>query len=282
LIALLNIQPMKTNVLAEKRSVLDLCINEIHLWIAQPQYNHEKSLLSRYKSLLTEEDAQKHKCYRFEKHSHNYLITRVFIRDVLSHYSDTPPCLWQFKTGSHGKPEVVNSQIPLQFNLSHTDDLIICAVTLNDEIGCDVEKTDRNCEYLGIAEHFFAKNEFEELLNKTGSEQRSRFFEYWTLKESYIKACGQGLAIPLKDFNFEIGPSKRQQYNDNISLRFAPYRLDKAETWRSWLFFPNKEHKIAVSVKAESGNQSRPYNFRFFENIPLLKTTELHWLGIGL
>lgn len=271
---------MKTSIHLEQRPILDLCSNDIHLWITQAQYIHAKSLLNRYNYLLTEDEALKHKSYKFEIHRHTYLVTRAFIRDILSHYSDTPPRLWQFKAGAHGKPEVVNSQIPLQFNLSHTDDLIICAVTLNHAIGCDVENTRRTCEYLGIAEHFFARNEFEELLNKTGSEQRNRFFEYWTLKESYIKACGQGLSIPLEDFNFKIGSPKWKHFNDNIRLLFTHNRHDKAESWSSWLFSPNQEHKIAISIKSEYENQTRAYKFRFFDNIPLLKTTELPWPSI--
>lgn len=272
----------KTMVPAGKSSVLKLCGNDIHLWITQPQYIHQVDLLTRYKGLLTEEESQKQQSYMFEKHCHNALITRAFVRDLLSHYANVPPYFWRFKKGPHGKPEIVNSQLPLRFNISHTDDLIICAVTLNDDIGCDVEMTNRNCEFLSIAENFFSSSEFAELLGKTGTQQRSRFFDYWTLKESYIKAWSQGLTIPLADFNFHIGPSKLHQYNDNISLSFAPHRCDLAELWRNWLFYPNNEHRIAVSVKAQSDNQIKPYKFRYFENTPLVKTTELHWLGISV
>lgn len=272
---------MKTIAPVEKSPVLELRANDIHLWFTQPQYIRQVDLLVRYKGLLTEDELQKQHNYRFEKKRHNALITRAFIRGLLSHYEAAPPYFWQFKTGVYGKPEIVNSQLPLRFNLSHTDNLIICAVTLNDDIGCDVEMTNRNCEFLSIAESFFSSNEFDELIGNTGTQQCSRFFDYWTLKESYIKAWGQGLAIPLADFNFHIGPSKLHQYNDNISLSFAPHRFDLIELWRNWLFYPNNEHRIAVSVKAQFDNQIRPYKFRYFENIPLVKTRELYWLGIS-
>ena len=256
-------------------SLLKLGSNDVHLWVVQPQVIRQVNLLALYRNLLSEEELQKQQSYVFEKKRHSALITRAFIRDVLSHYADIPPALWQFKAGSHGKPEIVNSQQPLQFNLSHTDDLIICAVTLIDEIGCDVEMTDRNNDFLAIAENYFSKSEYEELLSNSGIQQRSRFYDYWTLKESYIKALGQGLAIPLTDFSFHIGPAERNQYNDNIGLSFPPHRTDLAEHWRNWLFYPDYKHRIAISVKSQSDNQTRYYKFRYFENTPLVITKEL-------
>ena len=260
-------------------SVLKLNNNDIHVWITKPRCIQQTGLLAQYKSILTDEELKKQNSYIFAEKRHNALITRTFIRDLLSHYEDIHPSHWQFITGSHGKPEIVNPVLPLKFNISHTDDLIICAVMLSDEIGCDVEMVNRNCSFLSIAEDYFSQQEFSDLLNTPEKEQRSRFFDYWTLKESYIKARGLGLSIPLTDFSFEIGSSKLQHKNDNIRLRFSANRFDHAQFWRNWLFYPNEKHRIAISTKGKTNNQARQYEFRFFENTPLLQTSELSKLS---
>ena len=109
--------------------------------------------------------------------------------------------------------------------------------------------------------------------------QRSRFFDYWTLKESYIKACGQGLAIPLGDFTFHIAAAQSPLRNDNIKLSFAPHRIDHPQLWRSWLFYPSNEHRIALSLKADHDNQQHHYKLRFFESTPLIRRQELQSIG---
>ncbi|GJL75837.1 4'-phosphopantetheinyl transferase family protein [Nitrosomonas sp.] len=171
---------------------------------------------------------------------------------------------------------------PLRFNISHTNDLIICAVTFTDDIGCDVEMVHRNCDFFSIAKSYFSWKEYLDLINTSKNQQRSRFFDYWTLKESYIKTCGQGLSIPLTDFSFQIGSSRLQHENDNIQLSFSVKRTDHAQFWRSWLFYPNEKHRIAVSLRGKSSNQGKPYRFRFFENTPMLKTIELSELRFSV
>ena len=256
-------------------SELKLDNHDIHLWITKPQNMRQADILARYKSILNEEELKKQNSYIFAEKRHNALITRAFVRDLLSHYMAIHPSHWQFKAGSHGKPEIVNPLLPLRFNLSHTDDLIICAVTLNDDIGCDVEIVYRNCGFLSIAESYFSQEEFLDLLDTPENDQRNRFFDYWTLKESYIKTCGSGLSIPLTDFSFQIGSSRMQHKNDNIQLSFSAKRFDSAQFWRNWLFYPNEKHRIAVSIRGKYNNQTRQSRFRYFENTPLLETTEL-------
>ena len=121
---------------------------------------------------------------------------------------------------------------------------------------------------------FFSKKESEELFSLPLTQQRNRFFDYWTLKESYIKAWGLGLSIPLKDFSFDIGVNENNQVNHNIQLSFAQHRIDHANVWRSWLFYPNDKHRIALSVRAKNNNQNSQYKMRFFNSTPLISYKE--------
>ena len=70
---------------------------------------------------------KKQQRYKFAKDRHDALITRAFIRDLLSYYADVLPQDWRFEKGEKDKPEIVNPPIPLRFNISHTKNLIICA-----------------------------------------------------------------------------------------------------------------------------------------------------------
>jgi len=258
---------------------LSLQVNEIHLWAVRPQdyldtdnsKQNNDELLKRYKQLLTPDEVIKQERYKFAKDQHDALITRAFVRDLLSQYANIKPQDWRFKKGEKDKPEIVDAPIPLRFNLSHTKNLIICAVMLNDDIGCDVENTTRSNDVLGIADRYFSPSEIKELFALPLEQQRSRFFDYWTLKESYIKAWGLGLAIPLKDFSFDLS-------KENISLSFAKHRIDQSEVWRSWLFYPSEEHRIALSVRGRTDNQETDFAIRYFESRPLLGFEEVSHL----
>lgn len=264
------------------RKALTLSKNDIHLWVTKPQNLKNSDLLLRYKGLLTEAETTKQQRYRFEKDQHDALITRAFIRDLLSHYADIRPEDWRFEKGEKDKPEIINAPIPLRFNLSHTDELIICAVTLHEDIGCDVENMTRNNDILSIADRYFSATETQELFSLPEDIQRDRFFDYWTLKESYIKAWGLGLSIPLGDFSFNIGQPTlnsdgKPLRNDDISLSFAPNRIDYPEIWRNWLFYPSSKHRVALSIRSRSDNRHRPYKLRFFESTPLMNVKEVNW-----
>ncbi len=266
--------------------LLPLSKNEIHLWMTSPktaQQNHEvynQGLFERYKTLLSSDEVKKTKRYKFEEDRHSALTTRAFVRDLLSHYAHVAPQDWRFEKGDKDKPEIINAPLALRFNLSHTKDLIICAVMLEDDIGCDVENTTRNNDVLKIADRYFSASETKALFSLPLAQQRSRFFDYWTLKEAYIKAWGLGLAIPLKDFSFSISNKKNStlcfcEHIENITISFAQHRKDTPEVWRHWLLYPNDKHRIALSVRANKNNQKSEYKFRYFKSTPLVSVEEL-------
>jgi len=103
---------------------------DIHVWICYPEQIKDTLLLKQYKNLLTEEEITRQQRYRFAKDQHNALITRAFVRDVLSQYADIAAKDWRFSKGEKDKPEIINPPIPLRFNLSHTEGMIICDVLL--------------------------------------------------------------------------------------------------------------------------------------------------------
>lgn len=99
--------------------------------------------------------------------------------------------------GEHEKPSLAGLD-SFYFNLSHSEDYVMCAVS-DREIGCDIEKTGK--ADMKIARRYFTAEEYSALENLSSDEEKNDlFFRYWTLKESYIKCTGQGLFLPLNEF----------------------------------------------------------------------------------
>ena len=251
---------------------LELPADEIHIWTCYPDRISDSLLLNHYRQLLTEEEIQRVARYRFEHLRHDALITRALVRTVLSRYAKVDSRLWRFEKGERDKPEIIDPPLPLRFNISHTKSVIVCAVALEYDLGIDVEHVYRDSDVLGITDRFFSQQEISELFSlSTEAQQRSRFFDYWTLKESYIKALGGGLSIPLDEFSFHIGIAEEDEagqcQNSQIHLSFAPQRRDQPEDWQSWLFYPNDSHRMGLSIRA---GQQTHYRLRWFNTTPLV------------
>jgi len=248
--------------------------NEIHLWFAYDQDISDDGLLSKYHQLLNQEESTQQARFHFEKHRHQYLITRAMVRTVLSSYVNSiSPEEWRFKKNKYGKPSISNKSLtmPLRFNLSHTDKLIIMAVTLDNEIGVDVEYLPRRGNPLDIAERFFSAKELEQLFQLPVEKRQERFFDLWTLKEAYIKACGMGLSIPLDHFSYSFSES------GGISIDFVPERCDQPELWQFWQVNPNETHKISMALKRTSAELNNELSISMREFVPLSEIKTVYY-----
>lgn len=230
-------------------SLLTLNENSIHLWSINPQELTDPNKISDLKEIISTDELNKVEKYKRNKDKHGALVTRAFIRLILSKYQALSPKDWSFSINAHGKPEIKNALLPLRFNLSHNKDLIICAVCLDRDIGCDVERFDRNVNVSAITRRFFSKDEQSQLNELPEYEQRSKFIEYWTLKEAFVKATGHGISLGLDTFSFKINASDTHQLNKNIELTVSEKcKIDSHLQWFNCLIFPDDEHCIALSI----------------------------------
>jgi 4'-phosphopantetheinyl transferase len=240
-------------LLRETCNVSRLGEDEVHVWLAFPDAINAAGLLAAYDRLMTEEERRRQQRFRFDKGRHECLVTRALCRTTLSRYVDIPPQDWRFVKGSHGRPELPAGfcDLPLHFNLSHTGGLIACSVTLDRDVGVDVEDIDRKGKTMEIADRVFSSIEVRELRALPEQRQRSRFFDYWTLKESYIKARGLGLAIALDQFSFHLGE------HGPVQISFDPRLDDDPSIWQFARFRPTERHRMAVCVRRGSGPDLR-------------------------
>ncbi|HEX8706057.1 MAG TPA: 4'-phosphopantetheinyl transferase superfamily protein [Myxococcaceae bacterium] len=233
---------------ASESPLLPLPPDEVHVWIVEPEKITEPRLLERYHALLDSSERERHQRFHFEKHRHQFLVSHALVRLSLSRYAPVPPEAWSFTLGTHGRPEVTGQGTPrLYFNLSHTDGMAICAVSLEPEVGADVEDTLRHGMTVEVADRFFAPTEAATLRALPEERQRERFFELWTLKEAYIKARGMGLSLPLEHFAFELRPGEPPR------ITFDPRLVDEPSSWRFFQLQLSARHQAALAVRRAAG-----------------------------
>ncbi len=180
-----------------------------HIWYVLPEEIREPELLDRYRELLASDELARHQRFFLGKDRHLFLVAWALVRTTLSRYADVDPRDWTFATNPHGRPQIIGPSgvPPLRFNLSHTPGLIACIVAAERDVGVDVENTRRHTAGPDIARRFFANAEVEALELLPEDRQQEAFFEYWTLKEAYIKAVGVGISLGLGRFSFALDSS---------------------------------------------------------------------------
>ncbi len=240
---------------------LDLGREEVHVWLTHVDTLDENGQ-ARSAALMSGPERVRHDRYRFAKDRKLFFIARAMVRTLLSCYSGYPCSAWTFKENRWGRPEIDNPSLrpTLRFNISHTKGLVACILAVDREVGIDVENTSRPIEYLTIAESVFSPSEVGALKRLPGPALIRRFFELWTLKESYIKARGMGLAIPLDGFSFT--------FEERPELTIDPSLGDDSSTWQLDLWRPTAIHQAALSIRRSGDDlqvREREWDPRIFE-----------------
>lgn len=225
---------------------LEICAHEAHVWCAplmQPD-----AVLQKMKAMLSADEFARAARFQFEKHRNRFVIGRGLLREVLSRYLDMPAHQIALEYETHGKPrlaEALNSK-KIFFNLSHAEDLWVCAFTRGREVGVDVEHVQVIAEAENLAQRFFAKAEAESFCALPAHEKQRAFFHCWTRKEAFIKALGEGLSHPLHRFEVSFLPGAPAAL-----LRTAPDPRE-AERWSMFAFEPAREYVAALVVAGKS------------------------------
>ena len=225
---------------------LDRLESEAHVWLTTPA---APEALPSLRPLLSDDEQAQYRRYKVERARGLHLAARALARSVLSLYAPAvDPSEWRFRFNEHGRPEIEGPEAPpLRFNLSHTEGLVACLVTLELDAGVDVERIDRELNLVGVAGHSFSAREASDVRARRGHDRRRRFFHYWTLKEAYIKARGMGLALPLRHFSFTF-PAEGA-----VAVEFDPELEDRAEDWQLALYRATPEHYLAAALRRGDG-----------------------------
>lgn len=222
--------------------------NQVLLWVTPVAPVHPAELLQRFEALLDPVEAARWQRFLHAQDRQRFLLARGMVRSLLAALLGEPdPAQLRFTHNVHGKPALVappGKHPPLQFNLSHTEGMLVLAVSKKFALGVDVESIERKVEMLALSARFFSGHEHAEMEDLQGAEQRERFFALWTLKEAWLKARGLGLHIPLDDFSFSFA-------GKGPGINFGPQLEEKPEDWQFRLL-KQGVFRIALAVQCSA------------------------------
>jgi 4'-phosphopantetheinyl transferase len=223
--------------------------NEVHVWRISLEYP-ATGVESLWQILAPDERLRADR-FHFSKDRQHFIIARGLLRTILGSYLDIKPERLRFGYESRGKPFLANSsavESRLNFNLSHSHELALCAVTLKRQIGIDIERIRPDFASEEIAERFFSPHEIGALRKLPEHLRKEAFFHCWTRKEAFIKARGDGLSLPLDQFDVTLVPGEPAR------LQQVSWDQDEAARWSLQKIDAGPGYVGALAVEGDGWN----------------------------
>lgn len=128
-----------------------------------------------------------------------FVLARGVLRALLATYTGEHPGALRLVRGPGGKPALAPElgRGGLRFNISHSGELMLCAVARGADVGIDAERVDERWPHARVAAHFLTRRERAVLRSLPPAERAGAFFACWTRKEALVKATGVGMGISL-------------------------------------------------------------------------------------
>lgn len=219
-----------------------------HALYARPREVLQTVGEARLLAYLSEDERERHARFHYPEDRAIYLVAHALTRLSLARVLGREPAALSFSASERGRPELAGPEAELaprlRFNLSHTHGLVACALTLEADVGVDVERLDRSIELVAVGKRVFSARELAGLHALAGEPQRARFFDLWTLKEAYVKAIGKGLSGPLQAISFS------PDHPDPVPVAFDASAEDAPEAWCFRRCAVGPTHLIAVALRA--------------------------------
>lgn len=213
---------------------LTLLPDEIHLW--RIELDQPETQLQHLRETLSSDEIARAERFYFPKHQQHFVAGRGILRTIIGRYLDIQPLQVEFNYQHRGKPVLADkfADTGLAFNLSHSQGLGLCAVNCTRQIGVDLEYIRPMSDLEALAKRFFLPREYEMLRSLSPNQQQEVFFRYWTCKEAYLKATGDGLS-QLEQVEVSLTPTE-------------PARLQITEDWSLFELVPANNYVAAVAV----------------------------------
>jgi 4'-phosphopantetheinyl transferase len=200
--------------------------NEIHIWWLD--FTNFKDIDNRLKSTLSMDELKRAERFKFHQDTTRFIYARGALRYLLSAYLQREPDTIEFSYNQYGKPSlIINQQILINFNLSHSHQMIMYAFNRIHPLGVDIEFIQANSNHLNIAKRYFSQTEYNLLLATPPAQRTDNFYHLWARKEAALKADGKGLYQSLNSFSLSeiFKPENLTLNNANWliqSLKFHP------------------------------------------------------------
>jgi len=187
---------------------LTLPEDEVQLWRAD--LDAIRGDESRWEKLLSTDEAARASRFHFARDRQCYVAGRALLRIILASHLGQEPAELRFSYSKKEKPSLdpTKTGSDLTFNISHSGGIALLAFSRGREIGVDIEQVRPNSDLEAIARRFFSQHEQKQLAALSKDEKIDAFFRCWTRKEAYVKATGDGLSLPLSQFDVSIAPEE--------------------------------------------------------------------------
>lgn len=233
--------------------------DDLHVW--RVKRAEQAEWLAKYWRLLSEEECAKADRFHFRADHERFVVARGVLRLLLASYLNQSPQSLRFDYGPYGKPVLQGQAESLNFNLSHSQGLILYAIIRHRQVGIDVEHLRANVDCEGLARDFFSEHESSALLKLSERQRTQAFFRCWTRKEAYVKAVGAGLSIPLDQFAVSLEPEQP------ATLLYQKQNPQEVRRWALQDLTPGDDYLAALAVE---GSDWHLTCFDWPGNLPLL------------
>jgi 4'-phosphopantetheinyl transferase len=198
--------------------------------------------LHRLAGTLCDAELVRAERFRFPDLRRRFVAGRGAIRAILAEYLSVEPKQLVFTYSSYGKPSLADPLCNIQFNVSHSNDLMVAAICREWPIGVDIEKEEPRFHTTDIASRFFCERERDEIARCGGQAGVRAFFQFWTAKEAVLKATGLGLTLELSKLEIGLGPLRVLTLEDSGK--------NHGVTWHLTAFSPAEGYSGALAVAA--------------------------------
>jgi 4'-phosphopantetheinyl transferase len=222
---------------------LNLDGTEVHVW--RSGLDRSAPCVKKLRLTLTPDERTRAERFHFQRDCDRFIVSRGTLRAILGRYLHTEPHQLRFCYGNRGKPMLINEQRGdiFRFNVSHSHNLAVFAVTRGREIGIDLEWARPGLDCQQIAERLFSPQEIRVLRALHRDAQDEAFFNCWTRKEAFIKAKGGGLSISLNEFEVSLSPG------EPAALLTTMGDPQEAFRWSLRELFPSPGFSAAIAVE---------------------------------
>jgi 4'-phosphopantetheinyl transferase len=183
--------------------------DEVHLWRVDLEALQGDE--PRWRKLLSPDELTRSDRFHFPRDRQHFVASRALVRTILASYLAQNPSSLNFSYSQKEKPSLgpADAGGNIKFNVSHSGGTALIAVTRARDIGVDVEQLRHDFDLEAIARRFFSTQEQNQIASLPTDERVEAFFRCWTRKEAYIKATGDGLSLPLSQFDVSVGAEEK-------------------------------------------------------------------------
>lgn len=232
---------------------LDLQPDKVDVW--RISLDLPPDSVKRLESALSVDESRRAARFYFPADRDRYITAHGCLRDILALYLRCEPAQLSFSTNKYGKPALIGHD--LEFNLSHSGDFALIAVTRARKVGVDLERIRSDMAVERLASRFFSPGEVSELVALAPEQRVTGFFTCWTRKEAYIKARGLGLSLPLDSFDVSLAP------DEPAILHATRPEQQEAAGWTLLALNVDPGYAAALAVEGAALSPSKGKNLEF-------------------